>query len=66
MTKSGGHGGLIVHQAPREYEQTPQQKLFKEAAEHCGIKKGITKAELLDKMKNCIPEFYRQHKDVTK
>lgn len=38
----------------------PQQRRFKEALEYCGIKKGITKLELQQKMVECIPEFYKE------
>ena len=36
---------------------------MQEASAACEIKKGITRAELVDKMKTCIPEFYRKKKE---
>ncbi len=33
--------------------------MFKEANEYCGIHKGMKREELVDKMRNCIPEFYQ-------
>ena len=41
----------------------PQQRMFLDALEHCGIKKGITKEELMNKMKNCIPKYYKDYKE---
>lgn len=41
---------------------TPHRRLFREANEYCGIRKGISKAEMMDKMKNCIPEFFKDRK----
>ena len=36
---------------------------MQEACAACGIQKGITRAELVDRMKNCLPEFYRKKKE---
>lgn len=57
---SGGKPGFVLGLRPRRYKTTPQQMRVSEAAEHCGIRKGITRAELVDKMRNCIPEFFRK------
>lgn len=54
---------FIVRSRPRSYQMTEQQVAFREAAVACGIKKGITRADLLDKMRNCLPEFYRQRRE---
>ncbi|MDD5547085.1 MAG: thioredoxin family protein [Candidatus Omnitrophica bacterium] len=35
---------------------------MKDAAEACGIRKGMTRSELLEKMNTCVPEFYKQRK----
>jgi len=51
---------FYLKKRPGQYPITPQQQKFIEAKEFCGIRKGITKAELMDKMKNCIPKFYRE------
>jgi len=63
MEKSGGHRGYQLKQRPRQYPMTKQQQLFSDALKFCGIKKGISKIELMEKMKNCIPEYFRKHHD---
>jgi hypothetical protein len=45
---------------PKAYPEEPQQTLFKEALAYCNIKKGISKPELLQQMKECIPKFYKE------
>lgn len=60
---SGGKGGFVLSSRPKNYKILPQQQRLREAAEACGIKKGITRAELLDKMHNCIPEYFKKIKD---
>lgn len=60
MAYSGGHHGFILHQRPKKYKSTPQQEKFRRALEACGIKRGITKEELMLKMKNCIPQQFRK------
>lgn len=57
---SGGHKGYSLHTRPRKYRRTKQQQTFADALEFCGIKKGISKRELMEKMRDCIPEYYRQ------
>jgi len=59
----GGKGGLVVSSRPRNYKELPQQKRLREANEACGIRKGISRTELLDKMKNCIPAYYAKLKE---
>lgn len=56
------HPVLVAKRRPRPYPLTPQQETFRQAAEFCGIRQGITRAELVDSMRNCIPEFYRNRK----
>jgi len=53
----------VLKNRPSRYLITPQQQKFIAAREFCGIKKGITKAELMDKMKNCIPQYYKENDD---
>lgn len=53
---------FIVRQRPGPHPLTKQQARFKEAAEYCGIQKGITREELVVKMVECIPDYYRQLK----
>lgn len=61
MKKTHERGIFIVRSRPAPYPLTDQQLRFKGIAEFCGIKKGITRAELIDKMINCIPQFWREH-----
>lgn len=42
---------------------TEQQKKFKIVQKRCGIEKGIDKAELMKKMKGCIPREWEKIKD---
>lgn len=53
---------FVLRSLPRAYPANPQQVVFKAAVEHCGIKKGISKPELMDRMRNCVPQFYRDLK----
>lgn len=43
---------------------TPQQILLREANEACGIVKGISRRDLVDKLRNCLPEFYRARREA--
>lgn len=56
--RTKGHKLFVVRQRPKSYYQTEQQKSFAEAATYCGIVKGISRDELIDKMQNCIPQFW--------
>lgn len=62
MSKTREQPGFAVHKLPSSYELTSQQKLMKDAAQACGIRKGMTRGELLEAMNNCVPEFFRQKK----
>ena len=53
----------IVKRRPSPYPLTERQQLMKEAAIECGIVKGISRADLVKAMKECIPEFYRKKKE---
>ncbi|MBU2052525.1 hypothetical protein KKH13_04950, partial [Patescibacteria group bacterium] len=55
---------LVSRSRPCEYPATPQQLLMREASQACGIQKGISRADLMTKMKTCIPEFYRKLREV--
>ncbi len=59
---AGGHKGLVVGNRPKRYKTTPQQLRFREAAEHCGIKKGMGRSELIVAMKECLPKFFSGQK----
>lgn len=59
---SGGKAGAVVKKRPGQYPRTPQQKLFSKVAAICGITKGISKKELMDAMKTCVPRVYEKLK----
>ena len=59
---SGGHRGLLLRLRPKRYLRTSQQQKMTDALNSCGIKKGITKFELMKAMKECIPQFFKEHK----
>ena len=48
----------ILKKLPGPYPLTAQQLRFQEALERCGIRKGISRQELIEKMQKCIPEYY--------
>lgn len=56
---SAGHRGYTLKRRQKKYKRTGQQSLFAKVAEMCGIKKGISKEELQEKMKNCVPRAYK-------
>lgn len=43
---------------------TEPQRMIQAAATHCGIRKGMSRAELVEAMTVCIPEFYKERKGV--
>lgn len=51
----GGNPGYYIASRPRPYPKNAPQKRIAEAARACGIKKGISKSDLMIAMKNCIP-----------
>jgi len=59
---AGGKPGFVIGLRPKNYKTTSQQSRIKEAAEFCGIKKGMTRAELVDKMRNCLPKYFEEIK----
>lgn len=60
---SGGKRGLVLSVRPRKYKTTRQQKVVREAADCCGITKGIKRSELISKMRTCVPRFYELKKE---
>ena len=50
----GGNNGFYIASRPKPYPMTPQQKKIKSVAIDCGIKKGISKADLQNKMVDCV------------
>jgi hypothetical protein len=49
------HSGYVLAKYPRDYPLTSQQKKVRDAAHACGIKKGISRNDLITKMIDCIP-----------
>lgn len=66
MEKTGSHRGYQLKQRPKKYSGLPQQQKLIDASKFCGIKKGISKRELMDKMVNCIPRYFKERKDGDK
>ncbi len=60
--KTKGQPGFSVHRLPSSYKLTTQQQMMKDAAQACGIKKGMSRSELLEAMSNCVPQFFKQQK----
>ena len=58
--------GAFVRKRPSEYPVTEAQTNLLKSAEYCGIKKGITRKELMDKMVNCVPEYFKKLKEEGK
>lgn len=50
----GGNPGYYIASRPRPYPMTRQQAKVKDVAQECGIKPGISKADLQMKMKECV------------
>lgn len=49
------HEGYVLAKFPRDYPMTAPQRKIKDAAKTCGIKKGISRGDLVNKMRTCIP-----------
>ncbi|MDD4985230.1 MAG: hypothetical protein PHQ43_05490 [Dehalococcoidales bacterium] len=49
--------------APKPYPATEQQLKMRRVAQECGIVKGINKAELMRKMKDCVGPKMRKQED---
>lgn len=52
---AGGNPGIILVNYPRPYPKTAQQRKIGEAARACGIKAGMSRADLTKQMHECIP-----------
>ncbi len=50
----GGNKGFYIASLPRPYPATPQQRKVRTVAEECGIKKGMSKSDLMNKMVSCV------------
>lgn len=51
---TGGNRGGYIAWLPRPYPRTSQQKKVASIARECGIKAGISKADLQTKMIDCV------------
>jgi len=56
----GGNRGLYIAMPPSKYPLTAQQRKIKEVASKCGIKSGMSKAELQKQMKECVGPAMRK------
>jgi len=50
----GDNPGYYIAARPRKYPRTPQQRKVAQIAAECGIKKGISKADLMKAMRDCV------------
>ena len=57
---TGGNGGFVLAFRPGPYPITNQQRKVRDTAEKCGIKLGISKAELQKKMVDCVGPAMRK------
>lgn len=51
---TGGNRGFYIASLPRPYPLTRQQSKVKGVALECGLKKGMSKADLQTKMVDCV------------
>jgi len=56
------HSGYVMAMYPKPYPNTAQQKKASAAAKECGIKTGISRKDLVDKMINCMGAKMRKQK----
>lgn len=49
------HAGMVIAANPKPYKMNSAQRRVAEAAKACGIKKGMSRADLVSKMRTCIP-----------
>lgn len=61
---AGGKKGFYIYSAPKKYPLTDQQKKLKRILKECGIKKGISKAELQKAMVDCVGPKMRNTKKI--
>jgi hypothetical protein len=60
---AGGKAGFVLSARPKRYRTTASQSRIAEAAKTCGIAKGISREELVEKMRTCVPEFFRKERE---
>lgn len=54
----GGNAGIYIAARPKDYPMTKQQRKVSECAATCKLYAGMTKADLMKKMKSCIPTCF--------
>lgn len=57
---TGGNRGYYIAALPRPYPLTRQQSKVKEVAKSCGLKKGMSKGDLQNKMVDCVGPAMRK------
>jgi hypothetical protein len=55
---------IIARKRPKSYPLTEQQMKFRQVIADCGIVKGMSREELIDKMKNCVPAAWAKEKEA--
>jgi hypothetical protein len=53
----------IARKLPKSYALTEQQISFREVTKQCGIVKGITRQQLVDRMQHCVPDAWKKIKE---
>ncbi len=48
------HSGFVLAKYPKDYPRTAQQRKVASVAADCGIKKGISRNDLISKMIDCV------------
>lgn len=66
MPRKTGQPGFYTRKPPSSYNITTQQKLIKDAAKACGVRKGMPRNELVKAMTNCMPQFFEQGEQEVK
>ena len=54
----GGNKGVVLARLPKKYPMNSQQRKIRDIARACNIHKGMSKAELMRAMKECIPSKF--------
>lgn len=51
---TGGNRGFYIAALPKPYPKNAPQRIIGKLAETCGIKSGMSKTDLMNKMKDCL------------
>lgn len=60
----GGNKGSVLAAYPKDYKETSQQKKVRTSATACGIKSGIGRKSLREKMKYCVGPVMRDEMTI--